>query len=629
MSTLPRFVRLVRVPGLALISVLLVPYVRVSAATRNPVPSTNGTSPFIVLAGATTAVTVTGDNFIASSVVLVNGSPVPTTYESSTSVVAQVTLPSATVGYVKLYVQNPAPGGGTSNGWTAAVGAPIATVEAARILDQTTFGPTSALIAHVQQEGLHAWLAEQFHEPQTLLPLVPLSIASDPPGTIPGCDQTVGFCIHSEWWNTALTAPDQIRQRVALALSEIFVISDGKSVQKSIPPYANMLAADAFTNWYQIMTDVTLAGGMGNYLDMLNSGKAPAGQIANENFARENMQLFNLGLYMLNDDGTEQLDSSGNAIPTYTEADVQSFARAYTGWTFANADGSKPSNFTLASNYLHPLVAIESEHDTSEKTLLNGTVLPAGQTAEEDMAGALTNLFNHPNVPPFASKLLIQQLVTGDPSPAYVQRVAKIFENNGNGVRGDMKAVLTAIMTDREARQGDTAPTATSGHLIEPLLWTTHLLRAVGYTVTDPYYINLSITINDRLGEFPYAASSVFNFYPPDYVIPVYGILSPQFNLENTGRIGTLRTTTDALLNNELNGIQINLGANSPLVELAATPASLVDTLGLLFDHGMMDPNVRSVILSEVNSIPATNLAQRARIATYLVVTSGAYKIEN
>src|SRR5271154_5138093 len=228
------------------------------------------------------------------------------------------------------------------------------------------------------------------------------------------------------------------------------------SGEVAMPLYLNTLANDAFTNYRQIMQDVATSPDMGYYLNMLNSGKPAAGQIANENFGRENMQLFTLGLALLNPDGTLQTDSSGNPIPTYTELQVEAFARAYTGWTNANADGSTPSSFNYTHNWLHLMVPVEGQHDMTSKILLNGTTLPAGQSAEQDLKGALDNIFAHPNIGPFVCRQLIQHLVTGDPSPAYVSRVAAVFADNGSGVRGDMKGVITAILMDSEARAGDT-----------------------------------------------------------------------------------------------------------------------------------------------------------------------------
>ena len=448
---------------------------------HNPVPEINSANPESVPPGVTTSVTLNGSGFVPGTVILANGVKQTAVYQSSSSVVVTLHLETSDRGDVKLQAQNPSPGGGDSLYFEEAISSPISATAAARLLDQTTFGPTTSLIQHVQGEGVTAWLAEQFNTPTTLLPSVS---ATNFPAY---CGDAFG-CTQSSWWQVVLTGNDQLRQRVAFALSQLFVVSVDTIPGAALSPYANMLANDAFTNWYTITHDVTLSPAMGIYLNMLGSVAGTNGQIANENYARENLQLFNTGLDLLNNDGTLQLDKNGNPIPTYTEAQVQAFARVYTGWTYAMPDGSTPTIPEVGSshNYQSPMAVIEQWHDESSKTLLNGTTLPAGQTPDEDLAGALTNVFQHPNTPPFVCTQLIKHLVTSNPSPGYVSRVATVFENNGNNVRGDMKAVLTAIFTDPEARAGDVAPTANEGHLREPNLWMSAVMRGLGYVNVDP-----------------------------------------------------------------------------------------------------------------------------------------------
>ena len=334
-----------------------------------------------------------------------------------------------------------------------------------------------------------------------------------------------------------------------------------------------------------------------------------------------------MGLDLLNDDGTLQLDGSGNPIPTYTQAQVQEFAAAYTGWTYATATGGVPTKFpNNTANYLAPMVAVESEHDTTSKTLLNGTVLSAGQTAEEDLQGALTNIFNHPNVGPFVCKQLIQHLVTSTPSPAYVARISAVFANNGNGVRGDMQAVIRAILEDSEARAGDTNPTFEGGHLREPMLWMTNYLRAVGFTNTDANgsYFSLS-NYSNNLNERPYRSGSVFNFFPPSYVIPSTTLNAPEFDLENTASAILRLSLADSLVNNKITSFSIDLSATSSLGQLAAaSPGQMVDMLGTIFMHGQMPTDMRTEILSAISGL---GTAQQVRVATFLVITSSQYKV--
>ena len=513
----------------------------------------------------------------------------------------------------------------TSTGGVAlAASAPISAAAAARLLDQTTFGPTTGLIQQVQKEGVTAWLTVQYNTPQTVLPAVPHDYPSY-------CGDSED-CVESEWWHTVITGNDQLRQRVAFALSEIFVVSSGNTVPGwAMQPYLNMLASDAFTNWKQIMHDVTLSPAMGIYLDMLDSAKPTGTLIADENYARENMQLFNLGLNLINQDGTLKLDANNNPIPTYNEAQVQAFARAFTGWTYANADGSTPSGFNGAgaANYNHPLVAVESEHEHEPKYILSNTTLPAGQTAEEDMDGALTNVFEHPNLPPFVCRQLIQHLVKSMPSPEYISRVAAVFKDDGNGVRGDMKAVLTAIFTDPEARAGDTAPQASDGHLREPVLWLTGVMRGLGYVNVDPhdYWETLSANVGG-LSEIPFQSPSVFNFFPPSYVIPGTTYNAPEFGLENTGSVTDRLTLADLLVFNSIGGFNVNLSSTSPLGEALKNGGTkgLVQALNNLFLYGTMDSDTSDAIVDEVNTIHGLP-AQQIRVATYLVITSSEYKI--
>lgn len=610
-------------PNTVTISAVSVASPGTSGSTRvnilNPVPVITAAAASPV-SGTSYTLEISGAGFVNGSQIQVGGTNVTTNFVSPTDLQASITIPAGS-GTISVDVTNPNPGGMASNAVSATID--LATVAAAaRLLDQATFGPTIGNIQHVQTVGLDAYITEQFNTPDTQLPNIPsplpaLCLSANSPTN----------CEESEWWQTVLTGPDQLRQRVAFALSEMFVISSNSVNATTITYYHNMLAQDAFTNFQTIMHDVTVSPGMGAYLNMLNSAKAPAGQIANENYARELMQLFTIGLFQLNQDGTLQLDTSGNPIPTYTQAQVQAFAKAYTGWTYATSTGGVPSSFpNRTPNYLAPMVAVESQHDTSSKTLLNGTVLPPGQSAEQDLSDAISNLFNQPNVGPFVCKQLIQHLVTSTPSPAYVARIAAVFANNGSGVRGDMQAVIRAILEDQEARAGDTNPAYDGGHLREPMLWITNFLRAVGFTNTDTNgsYFSLS-NYSNNLNERPYRSGSVFNFFPPSYVIPQTNLNAPEFDLENTATVILRLSLADSLVNNRISSFSINLGTGSMLGQIAAAnPGNMVDTLGVMFMHGQMPSNMRSEILNAINGL---GTAQQVRVATYLVITSSQYKV--
>jgi uncharacterized protein (DUF1800 family) len=536
------------------------------------------------------------------------------------------------VGAVAVVVTNPDPGSIGSNQINAQVVPAVAATAtaAARFLDQSTFGPTATSIAHVQTIGLQAALTEQFNQPATVFS----EPSSSPEPT--QCPTANWHCTQSEFLNVAVWGNDQLRQRVAMALSEIFVAPIQQD--NAMPFYLNTLAADAFTNYRTIMQDATLSPAMGDYLNMLNSPKPPTGQIANENYGREMIQLFSLGVNLLNPDGTLQTDSNGNPIPTYTELQVEAFARAYTGWTNANPDGSTPSNFNYTHNWLHLMVPVEGQHDMTSKILLSGTTLPAGQSAEDDLKGALDNIFAHPNIGPFVCRQLIQHLVTGDPSPAYVSRVAAVFADNGSGVRGDMKAVLTAILMDSEARAGDTqtgdeadnSPAVNGGHLREPLLWAMNLLRglnAPSSAATSYPFVSFMSGSLSSVGEAPFSQQSVFNFFPPTYVIPQTAINAPEFSLENTGSVIPRLSLADRIIHNGDSGPMIDLSATSVIGQQASNPAQLVDYLGMIFMHSQMPSDMRNALIAAVGAIPASDLQSRAEIAVYLVVSSSEYKI--
>jgi uncharacterized protein (DUF1800 family) len=601
-------------------------------AVWNPLPAV-ATAAITQNNGATTGLLdVLGTGFVSGSQLQAAGVTAATTFVSATEL--QATIPIATgATSVTVDVLNPNPGSTASANATAAVSNLKATLQAsARLLDQATFGPVLTDIQNVETIGLQGYLNQQFALPATLEP----DITTPPPTA---CATNTIPCQQSEWWQAAITAPDQLRQRVALALSSMFVISTNSVNARSVTTYQNMLASDAFANFYTVMHDVTLSTGMGAYLNMLNSAKPGTvngvAQIANENYARENMQLFTTGIDLLNSDGTLQLDSSGNPIPVYTEAQVQAFARAYTGWTYATASGGSPTSFpNNTANYDSPMAPVETQHDVTAKVLLNST-LPAGQTAEADLTGALTDIFNHPNVGPFVCRQLIQHLVASNPSPAYVARVAAIFANDGTGVRGNMKAVIQAILMDPEARAGDTNPSFDGGHLREPMLYVTNVLRGLGFTNTDPngYYSSLS-NYSTLLSEKPYTSGSVFNFFPPNYVIPATTTNAPEFSIENSASAILRLTVADDLVNNKIASFNVNLTATSALGMMASATGNpttdstnLVIALGTIFMHGQIPAQMQTDIVNHVATI--TNIPERVRVATYLVITSSLYKIEH
>jgi len=526
---------------------------------------------------------------------------------------------------------------------------PTSAGDAVRFLEQTSFGPTDATITEVMQKGPALALEEQFTKPMssygprgdgTFDFIDPDPNKGCPSGSAATCfrDNYTVFPLQVTFFRNAVSASDQLRQRVAFALSQILVISGAQlETMHGIGFYQQMLKNFAFDNYRDLLFEATLSPAMGEYLNMVNNPKPdPARKIQpNENYARELMQLFSVGLELLNPDGTRQLDSQGNPIPTYTQDDVVNLARTFTGWTYP-AQGSNPSQpgvaakFPSPKNYLGMMASFEAQHDTSAKTVL-GSAIPAGQTALKDLNDALNIIFNHPNVGPFIGRQLIQQLVTSNPSPAYVARVTAAFNNNGQGVRGDMRAVLRAILLDAEAR-GDVKTAADFGKLREPALYVAGLIRALG-GASDGVFLASQAT---SMGQDVFDAPSVFNFYPPDYVAPGSTIAGPPFKIMLTGTIlnrsnyvnrvvfgGNVGPDTSVAGST---GTRINLQPLQALAGNAAQLGPLLDRLNLVFMHNALSPQAQQVIQTATQA--ATTNTSRAQQAVYLIATAAQYQVE-
>ena len=499
--------------------------------------------------------------------------------------------------------------------------------EAARFLEQATFGPTADLIAHVQEVGFDMFVSEQFALPSPAFPILdnwPQNIPSSCTGTCPRDNYSM-YPLQVGAFTAFLTSPYQLRLRVLFALNQIFVVSavDADLRQPSrMLPYLQVLWNGASGSFRQLLTDITLNPAMGQYLDTVsNNQTAP-----NENYARELLQLFTIGLNQLNPDGTLQLDAAGEPIPTYDQSTITAFARVFTGWGFA------PPRTAGITNYIDPLVPVgENSHDRQPKTLLEGVTLPAGRDAPTDLRDALDNVFAHPNVGPFIALRLIQQLVTSNPSPAYVQRVATVFRSTG----GDVKSVVRAVLLDQEARTDPAAgasPDAVAGHLREPVLWMTSFLRLFGPLLVTDYVLSDSFLPNGlQMGQDLFRSPSVFNFYPPDFVVAGDSVLGPEFAIYSTS---TARARTNFAYQviyktmstnaNRPTGTWIDL---SRLTSLAGDPANLADALNHFLLHGRMSPAMRATIVSSVSAIAASNALGRIRNAIYLVVTSPQYLV--
>lgn len=506
---------------------------------------------------------------------------------------------------------------------------PISKAEAFRFLNQATFGATETEAERVIDMGITAWVDDQLQKPASLqlpylqsLPRPQFLFELQP-------DRT------DIWFRHALHADDQLRQRVAFALSEIMVISQLGvlgDLTYSMADYYDVLAEHAFGNYRDLIEAVTLHPAMGMYLSMLgNERPDPANNIRpDENYARELMQLFSIGLVALNIDGSVVLDQQGQPEPTYDQSIIEGFAHVFTGWTFAGSfqfRGAYPND----ANQVVPMQLWPSFHDTGSKTLLNGFVVPPGQTGAADLRDALDNIFNHPNVGPFIATRLIQRLVTSNPSPAYVARVAGVFNNNGSGVRGDLAAVVKAILLDSEARPA--TPQEFSGKLKEPLLRLTQLWRAYdAASASGRYPLNYIYVI---FGQGPLQSPSVFNFFSPFYAPPGEisdkGLVAPELAIA-TEYLNTFVTNymfyQTFFWNHETDPSAEGVTEDTVLIDFAAETATAANADALInmvvnkLLAGQVSATLRAEIEGMLLRIPADQALLRAAETIYLVVTS-------
>lgn len=547
-------------------------------------------------------------------------------------------------------------------------------IQATQFLSRATFGPkpaeVQALADRIQQIGrkpaFAEWIEAQWQVSATSHRTTALEMIADD-GFEP---LTAGinrnrYKDHA-WWHVAVNSDDQLRQRVAWALSQIFVINergngfgddsiDGSGFPRylGVTNYYDMLAANASTNYRTLLQDVSVHPCMGIFLSHFRNRKADAsrGIFPDENYAREVMQLMTIGLYELRPTGQFRR-SQGNLIDTYDNDDIKSFARVFTGMSYKVADG----NFYGAPNLNEPMQAFEQFHDTDPKEVLRGETLPGGNTTIEDVTAGLDNIFAHPNVPPFVSRLLIQRLVKSNPSKGYIRRVGRIFKNNGSGVRGDMQAVVKAILLDREAlnslnyrrlrrpfRLQVTQKSLEGSKLREPVLAYTAMLRAFPITNSYPTGRLMMNNFSNDSNQSPYESPSVFNFYLPDYQppgeitdyvgsrrLPNGTLFAPEFEIFNA-------VTANRMANRFRNdirdaSIRWNLLGSAGLENtitldfsteegLAADPAALLSHLDMVLCHGSMSDASKQIIADAIDE-ETTDLTLRARSAILSVMTS-------
>ena len=537
-------------------------------------------------------------------------------------------------------------GGGASD-------APPSAADAARFLTQATYGASDASIGQVRSSGYSQWIDQQMilpappgHQADVEARLAQLKL-SNPTATLNPQD------FYYSYWDQAITGPDQLRQRMKLALSEIFVISltDTNVDARGAASYYDMLGANAFGNFRTLLEQVSLHPMMGVYLTWLGNQKEdPAtGRNPDENYAREVMQLMTIGLSQLNQDGSVKTDNSGRALPTYTADDISGLAKVFTGYSYFS---TAPSNGTFRGGSknvdatVRSMIAYPTFHSTSAKTFL-GVTIPASPVANPsgDLKIALDTLFNHPNVGPFIGKQLIQRLVTSNPSPAYVSRVAGVFNNNGRGVRGDMAAVVRTILLDPEARGASNAADVNFGKVREPMIRVANWARAFGATSQSGEFLIPSTSANTSLSQSALTSPSVFNFFRPGYSPPNTrvgnaGLVAPEFQIVDeitvAGYLNTLQTTVDVGIGNTVNGARDVRSAYTAEIALADDTGALADRIGLLLMNGKMPAALRARIVEATNaiSLPAsgttrtTALLNRAKLAAYMTMASSDYLVQ-
>ena len=554
--------------------------------------------------------------------------------------------------------------------------APVGKAEAFRFLNQSTFGATEAEATRLMGLGdssnaYSRWIDAEINKPVSLLrPSVEAAYPNPvPTGFSPSSLNTIR---QERWFANVLRGEDQLRQRVAFALSQIMVVSQIGALS-DLPfahaDYHDMLARNAFGNFRTLLEDVTLHPAMGIYLSMLGNRRAVANTNLrpDENYAREMMQLFSIGLVQLNIDGSVKTDATGQPAPTYDQAIIEGFARVFTGWTWACPSTLPTCTFTtarvqlgFAANYnqVKPMQLYADQHEAGTKQLLNYTgaalpngLVPANQGGTKDLQDALDNVFNHPNVGPFIAKQLIQKLVTSNPSRAYVQRVAERFNNDGTGRRGNLEAVVRAILLDAEARNAASGSgAATAGKLKEPLLRLTQFWRAYGVTSASG---KLGVARNfsggtpsAQFGQGQGLSPSVFNFFSPSYAPPGEiadgGFVAPEMQLatEILAASSTNYFYTQAFSRTQAQAANLNADdmyiTTTDELAIAGDSEALINRVAerLLGGAGQMSAALKTEAKAQIErtTVPATNqttaLATRTADAIYFVVTSPEYALQ-
>lgn len=576
---------------------------------KNPIPKLS--APTSALPVSTSAsVTLNGSGFSNGCTVSVNGAAVPAIWISSSQVSVSIPVAPAVGGIVSFQLVNPEPGSASSNVVAANVqpgGSKLSYASAKHFLDQATWGATPADIAHLQAIGIDAWFAEQFDPNKTPASQYALPV-----------DDTTGIAsLQQQFYFNALQNPDQLRQRIAFALGQLTVVS-GLKVQTydKMMPYQQLLLNYAFTSYPQVLNDVTLSVAMGKYLDMVNNANLAKGASPNENYARELMQLFSIGLVQLQPNG---MPIAGTAAP-YTENDVRALARVLTGWQNPEGALTDPANWTLIAN--------DKRHDTSTKQFLGTTI--TGSTAEIELGQALRAIEGYtppgqhvPNVAPFVSLRLIQHFVTGNPAPDYVARISQVYVQT----QGDLKAIVKAILTDPAAGQSNNP-----GRLREPTLMILALIRNLGGQAVSS---DVGLSTNARsMGEDVFRSPTVFNFFTPLYTLPQTSAVAPEFQIHNesTGlsRLNfiTRLAAGGGIANTTLNeGALVELASDNSSTQSASIGAMLNAVSEALLGQQPMASDLASIVKPAV--LATGDPKQRVAAAIFLVASSGRFQIQH
>jgi uncharacterized protein (DUF1800 family) len=504
-----------------------------------------------------------------------------------------------------------------------------AAVDAARFLAQAGFGARSAAeVEALRAEGYEHWLWAQFNAPA----LRHTSYLDWQRQRDPELDADTDMSFEAIWQHW-LGGADPLRARMVFALSQILVISNamGGLPAYALSSYMDTLARHAFGNYREVLEAVTLHPAMGRFLNMMGSEKqnARTGAHPNENYAREFLQLFSVGLVQLAPDGTVRTGANGQPLPTYDETVVQGHARAFTGWSWPRATAFQNADTKDQRNWTEPMSPWPAFHTSSGDLMLVGGRTATASSPQADLALAIDAAFNHPNVGPFIGRQLIQRLVSSNPSPAYVARVAAVFGNNGAGVRGDLRAVTRAILLDPEARNPALRAAGRAGKLREPVLRLAGLLRALG--ASNPGGRNAIHALNSSdtsLGQSPLLAPSVFNFYSPAYqppgVLASAGLVAPELQIATEASVPAGLN----LLRRVLSGGGIGSGEGrlvlqlDPWLALAATPAALVAEIDAVFCNLQMSASLRQRLLDLIAAYPASRTRERLLAALTLTLLS-------